>query len=628
MQRFLALSFLLLACLSVSAASGGPDGFGYTWKDSQEPDGPVFNWIDITTLPDAVQNANLGDENSIGPVPFGFSFHYYWIDYDRIKIGSNGWLSFQNIPALPHCFQQMPTPGIGENSIVAPFMSDLNFNSSYPTLPNQGELWHWSNQVDTFIITYKNVPWWRDDQVGANPPDWIGSNTFQIIFAGTDSSITFQYLDLSQPDMVYYPSCPSDMVVGIEDPIGDNGLQVYLENLPDDSLALKFYFPDQDTFLIKDVGVVSSLNPKSKAQFHFTQTPIPLPTTLGNLGNDDFTLPFNVECRVETRTFQLEWQDSDTISSIPLGADTTLNFTNQNGILDTGQYYFETVFFNQEDLNPSNNRKVSELVLLENGAERHTLGYCTGFNPDQVLSWLISFTADFGGGIYVEPPFSPYSIESVDAYIIGNDENPATPLLAGFKIAIHLPDSMGMPGQIVASKLVSASDGIEDDWNTIVFDQPINLDSTGFYISWIQGGNGIGLGSESIGPKSRQSFEIISGNWGPYRFAESEDLLLRARVRDLVVTQDNPIPPPQLSATLGPNPGQDVFSIFFETQSTDRALVTLSDVRGNVLFSRALGSLGPGKHTFKHQLELPSGIYYITLEAGGLKKTFDWSVIR
>ena len=56
------------------AAAGGPDAYGYTWKDSNEPGGPAYQWIDITTT--GTQVTGLGDDNFAGPFGFidGFPF--------------------------------------------------------------------------------------------------------------------------------------------------------------------------------------------------------------------------------------------------------------------------------------------------------------------------------------------------------------------------------------------------------------------------------------------------------------------------------------------------------------------------------------------------------------------------
>ncbi len=41
-------------------ATGGPDQFGYTWIDSDEPGGPPFNWIDITATGTQIRWAGQG----------------------------------------------------------------------------------------------------------------------------------------------------------------------------------------------------------------------------------------------------------------------------------------------------------------------------------------------------------------------------------------------------------------------------------------------------------------------------------------------------------------------------------------------------------------------------------------
>ncbi|MFM7031235.1 MAG: hypothetical protein ACKOX4_01810, partial [Bacteroidota bacterium] len=66
---------LMMAPLAY-AGQGGPDAYGYTWKDSNEPGGPTFNWINITTT--GTQVTGLGDDNFVGPFGFIDGFQYYW----------------------------------------------------------------------------------------------------------------------------------------------------------------------------------------------------------------------------------------------------------------------------------------------------------------------------------------------------------------------------------------------------------------------------------------------------------------------------------------------------------------------------------------------------------------------
>lgn len=66
---------LFLSCiLTVSswAATGGPDGYGYSFKDQAESGGPAYEWIDISTSGQAVVLGGVNSAStSAGPEGIG-----------------------------------------------------------------------------------------------------------------------------------------------------------------------------------------------------------------------------------------------------------------------------------------------------------------------------------------------------------------------------------------------------------------------------------------------------------------------------------------------------------------------------------------------------------------------------
>ena len=241
-KAFASVFFAIIFHFSGISATGGPDLYGYIWKDSFEPLGPVYNWIDI--IPPGTLVSGLVDDNSVGMIQMGFSFHYYWLDFNAVSIGSNGWISFNNLGNIAHCFPSIPLPSGVADNYVAPFMSDLMFANA----GNPGRVYYWSNNVDTFIVSYINAPWWS-----ANPPNWLGSNTFQVIFAKQDSSITFQYSSMDQVNFLN-GFCAQDAVIGIENATGTIGLQHSNDVIPVNNYAVKFYYPTNTTYQIQDPG--------------------------------------------------------------------------------------------------------------------------------------------------------------------------------------------------------------------------------------------------------------------------------------------------------------------------------------------------------------------------------------
>ncbi|MHC4676418.1 MAG: hypothetical protein ACYTBZ_28350, partial [Planctomycetota bacterium] len=78
----------------VVLGAGGPDNFGYTWIDSDEPGGPEFDFVDITST--GIFVGGLADDNYVGPFPIGFSFPFYDNSYTEFYIQSNGVINFDN----------------------------------------------------------------------------------------------------------------------------------------------------------------------------------------------------------------------------------------------------------------------------------------------------------------------------------------------------------------------------------------------------------------------------------------------------------------------------------------------------------------------------------------------------
>ncbi|MCB0773866.1 MAG: hypothetical protein KDB93_10885, partial [Flavobacteriales bacterium] len=92
MKKALTLLISVIGSLGLQAATGGPDQYGYIWKDSAEPDGPVYSWVDITATGMAV--TGLADDNTFGPFIMSGNMPYYWYDVKKVWVGSNGYVAF------------------------------------------------------------------------------------------------------------------------------------------------------------------------------------------------------------------------------------------------------------------------------------------------------------------------------------------------------------------------------------------------------------------------------------------------------------------------------------------------------------------------------------------------------
>ena len=156
--------------------AGGPDTFGYRWRDSDEPGGPAFGWIDITGIGTPLTALNADDQNVQG-IPLGFNFPYYGNTFTSVNVCSNGWISFTST-STSLTNSALPGSGAPEN-LIAPFWDDLSFSSTH----GSGQAYYYSDG-NRFILSYINVPHY--------PTTGTGPYTFQVILYRS-GRIVYQY---------------------------------------------------------------------------------------------------------------------------------------------------------------------------------------------------------------------------------------------------------------------------------------------------------------------------------------------------------------------------------------------------------------------------------------------------
>jgi hypothetical protein len=192
---------------------GGPDAFGYTWIDSNEPGGPAFEALDISASGTPVvlqQNDSTFDPLDEGyadiALPFGFS--YYGNTYDEVRIWANGILSF-DFGYLGNTFsaQTLPNPA-PPNAVIAPLWADFDGSDAAGNAGIFTEVL----PDGRFVVQYNEWPRF----VQSTP------NTFQVILS-PGGAIKYQYVDLQG-------SFTASTSIGIENEDGSIGLQVATGN--------------------------------------------------------------------------------------------------------------------------------------------------------------------------------------------------------------------------------------------------------------------------------------------------------------------------------------------------------------------------------------------------------------
>ncbi len=250
MKKFIGLGVICLLLFTVSALanSGGPDSFGYTWKDNLEPDGPTFSFIDITST--GVRLGN-GDDASFGPIDLGFNFPFFGVNYSQFNVNTNGLITMAQ--ATPTRFNYCPVPdsGVADNWI-APFWDDLNLRPADTSGADTSRLYY--RYFDS-TVDYVVIQWHKFSIYGqyGDPMDMEA-----ILYANGNILYLYNYinsLDYGQGQRA---------TVGIEKDATD-GMACLCNGLPVEMLlysgkAIEFYAP----IINHDIAVLSIDQPTYK----------------------------------------------------------------------------------------------------------------------------------------------------------------------------------------------------------------------------------------------------------------------------------------------------------------------------------------------------------------------------
>jgi hypothetical protein len=198
-----------------SDAHGGPDGFGYSWIDSDDPGGPTFNWKDISSSGTLIIFPH--NDSTSAALPIGFNFPFYGQMQTSFIVSANGWLSFTS-HSNAYNNTALPSASAPPN-LLAGFWDDLD------PLQSGAQVRTWSNNVDSLVISYLAVPHWNGG----------GTYTFQIILTA-NGDLKYQYQTVTGT----LNSC----TVGMQNNDGTMGLQVvYNQTYLHDGLAVKLDYP-------------------------------------------------------------------------------------------------------------------------------------------------------------------------------------------------------------------------------------------------------------------------------------------------------------------------------------------------------------------------------------------------
>jgi hypothetical protein len=630
----ISLALLFLSAVSVRAASlvgesgsgsfvtgmGGPDAFGYWWIDSDSAGGPTYQWVDITTKPGAVEvTSRLGDDNNCGPYPIGFDFPYYWYTVDEIIIGSNGYISFTDRDNYAHPFSTLPSEA-RPNNLVCPLAGDIDFTRGDP------ECWYWSNDADTFIVSWINVPEFYPD-----PNQDDSTHTFQLILTAADSNLFFMY----GQQRGHYEGGTGYYVIGMEDLSGTVGLQYCKDGMPignvfHEGLAVRFYAIPDPTFEFYDLGVQNAMTEQSIAPVYFPGDDVVLRAEYRNNGTDDQT---NIQTRVMVRDPQGTeiMRDTMYIASLPAQQSVWVEYSPHLFPAMTGEYAIEFRLYVVDEV-PGNNRKIAELRVIEYGGVGTEALFLW---DDTTLETCSSWQGDSGGyGNEFEAP-APFKIKKAYIPIQGVSGGTGGDLI----VWVFEDDGFGNPGEIIGGDTVYIPWNQSLQWITVdLSNQNLVVDGAKVWVAGIHATEttfAFCHDETYTSPRSNRGYEY-TGMLAPNRHSETQDVAIRILVEwtEIIGVEDDDyaggrLPDTYILAQNYPNPFNAKTSITYQVPKASDVKLEVYNLSGQKVATLVNGIQTAGRHSVTWDASgVSSGVYFYKLSTADYTCTKKMNLLR
>ena len=183
---------------------GGPDAFGYSWFDSDDPAGPAFDWQELS--PDGTV-LGAGDD-TLWRLELAWPVEFYGYVYAYCWVSTNGWLGFGPPAQTSPADSNTPLPSASlPDRAVYPYWDDLAFDDG------TGAVWYRYFGDSLLVVEWRNGRHRRGDNPGLD----FEAKVFR------SGAIEFHYAGVNSGDTL--SDAGRSATVGIEDGTGTVGLQ-------------------------------------------------------------------------------------------------------------------------------------------------------------------------------------------------------------------------------------------------------------------------------------------------------------------------------------------------------------------------------------------------------------------